>query len=85
MHRLVLLALIIIAYFLIKGLFQGSQSFKKENKAQGITDEMVEDPACGVYIPKGDSIQRTIAGQDFFFCGPQCAEEYERKISSGKA
>lgn len=84
MQRLVYVALAIIAYFYIRSLFRGGAALsgEKETGAQEITDEMVEDPACGVYVPKRDSTQRTIAGEKFFFCGPRCAEEYVKKTST---
>jgi len=86
MQRLVYVALAIIAYFYIKSLFRGGAVLpgEEETSAQEITNEMVEDPACGVYVPKRDSTQRTIAGKKFFFCGPRCAGEYEKKTSTRK-
>lgn len=86
MHRLVFVALAIIAYYYLKSLFRGEPSLPRDegSRVQDITDEMMEDPVCGVYIPRGSAIQRTIDGKRYFFCGPRCAENYETKTSSGK-
>lgn len=80
MRNLIFLALIILAYTYIKKLFRTSgPSIREERKPEQIQDEMVQDPSCGVYVPKGSSVQKSISGREFYFCGNKCAEEYEKK------
>lgn len=41
-----------------------------------ITDEMVIDPHCNVYIPKREALTATIAGETVYFCSKECREKY---------
>lgn len=44
-----------------------------------VIDEMIQDPFCGKYFPKRESIRRTIKGKDYFFCSNSCADQFEAK------
>ena len=80
MIRIILLALLCyILYRLVKSLlFPSSQKFGKQAGSRGkiITDEMVSDPYCKVYIPKHDAIKTKIAGKTFYFCSKECKKKY---------
>ncbi len=82
MRNLVFFALIILAYVYIKKIFQGGPSLTEKNKAGQITDEMVRDPACGIYVPKNNAVRKTISKQEFFFCSIDCAEKYKKNKPS---
>ena len=41
-----------------------------------ITDEMVMDPCCKVYIPKQEALTAKIDGQAFYFCSKECKKKY---------
>ena len=41
-----------------------------------IDDIMVQDPACGIYLPRNEAIKTKIAGQEHFFCSPECKQRY---------
>ena len=41
-----------------------------------ITDEMVSDPHCHVYIPKHDAIKAKVAGKTLYFCSKECKNNY---------
>jgi YHS domain-containing protein len=45
---------------------------------QVITDEMVIDPHCHVYIPKREAITAKIAGKTVYFCSKECKEKYSQ-------
>ena len=69
----------VLAYLLfriIKGLFFQSRHITKGERG-GVIDEMVQDPQCGTYIPKRDTVRRVIGGEEFFFCSDRCAAEFE--------
>ena len=80
MIRIILLAILFyILYRLVKSLLlPSSQKFGKQ-AGQGnkiITDEMVSDPYCNVYIPKHDAIKTKIAGKTLYFCSKECKKKY---------
>ncbi|MBI5186553.1 MAG: hypothetical protein HZA01_12625 [Nitrospinae bacterium] len=85
MRNLIIIALVVIGYFQLKRLLWESPPLKREKRAKEVADEMVQDPACGVYVPMRNAVPRTISGHEFFFCGSRCAEDYERKIASRNA
>ncbi len=80
MIRIILLAILCyILYRLVKSLLlPSSQKFGKQAGQGGkiITDEMVSDPYCNVYIPKQDAIKTKIAGKTLFFCSKECKKKY---------
>jgi len=41
-----------------------------------ITDEMVMDPQCNVYIPRKEAITAKVAGETIYFCSKECKKKY---------
>ncbi|MGD9040789.1 MAG: YHS domain-containing protein, partial [Desulfobacteraceae bacterium] len=76
MIRIILLAVLAyILYRLVKGVFSPKAKIDRR-KAGGVIDEMVQDPFCGTYIPRRESIRRVIEGQEYLFCSEECAEKF---------
>lgn len=68
----------IFLYNLIKSFFAPKNiPLKKDNLK--IDDEMVQDPNCGVYIPKKETIEKKVKGVKYFFCSKECFEEFSKK------
>ena len=38
--------------------------------------DMIQDPACGVYVPRTRAVEGRIRGATFYFCSPRCLEKY---------
>lgn len=80
MIRIILLVILCyILYRLVKSLLlPSSQKYGKQAGPRGkiITDEMVSDPYCKVYIPKHDAIKTKIAGKTLYFCSKECKKKY---------
>jgi YHS domain-containing protein len=62
--------------------------FRKKAKGKGVitgadggplTDVMVKDPVCGMYLPRGDAIRETFSSETFYFCSQECLSEYKRR------
>jgi uncharacterized protein len=73
--RLLFLLLVIFALILVlKALWtarrQRSKKFNRRFQADG--EEMVLDPQCGSYLPKGEAILQ----EGRYFCSRQCANLY---------
>ncbi|MBI3015992.1 MAG: hypothetical protein HYY65_13255 [Candidatus Tectomicrobia bacterium] len=47
-------------------------------------DELVLDPACQVYIPKGTALRRRIRGDQHYFCSEECVRTYKRQGKNQK-
>ncbi len=62
--------------------------FRKRAKGRGVvmgadgerlTDVMVKDPICGMYLPRGDAVSETFGGRPHYFCSQECLSEYKRR------
>ena len=87
MIRFVIFALLCyILYRLIKSLAlpsprKSGEPFRKPGEPftqspQVITDEMVIDPHCHVYIPKREALTAKIEGGTVYFCSKECKKKY---------
>jgi uncharacterized protein len=79
MIRLLLLALLFfLGYSLYDVIFRPlsgrGKPLPKEKTSQG--EDMVRDPQCGVYIPRGDAIEKVVNGKKRFFCSRECLDAF---------
>ncbi len=86
MWRLVILAiLLIVVYFMVRSALRGLLG-KRQDRARGElpgeTAEMVQDPVCGMFVPKEGAVFIRNADRTYFFCGKSCRDIYEKKLSS---
>ena len=72
---IIILALVAGFVMLYRSLFGASP--RLEDPAE--TADMVQDPNCGTYIPKKQSITKSVQGKEHFFCSKKCADEYSSK------
>ena len=49
-------------------------------KGVAISDEMVKDPFCEVYVPKGQSIKERVDGQTYYFCSKDCLKGFKKRL-----
>ena len=40
------------------------------------TDELKKDPVCGTFIAASTSLQKTISGDTYYFCSPECRDKF---------
>ena len=76
---LILFLLLYLAYRLlqriIRGLPQGrGRSLPPEKTRQG--EEMIRDPQCGTFVPRGDALSATVRGRRHYFCSEKCRRDY---------
>jgi uncharacterized protein len=79
MRQLLFLALIVALAYLISRLVFPRRHVPREADRQAstaVTEEMVRDPVCQVYIPRTEAIRRKIRGQEHFFCSPGCFDKF---------
>jgi len=81
MTRLILLALLFfLGYTLYTALIRflkGGKPSPPPKTLQG--EEMVKDPSCGTFLPKGEAIRKTVAGRTYYFCSERCQREFEAR------
>ena len=79
MRQLLILALIVALGYLISRLLFPRRRRPRDSgwsRPTAITEEMVRDPVCQVYVPRSEAIRRKIHGQEHFFCSPGCLDKF---------
>ena len=73
-----------VIYRLLKGVFLSGHTGQKIEKREngGLIDEMVQDPVCGTFVLRRESIKKMIKGEAFFFCSTECASQFEAQKQS---
>jgi YHS domain-containing protein len=88
MRILVVLVLILVLYYLVRGLLrprrEGRSSRTTRSDAGGTRDsELVKDPYCQTYVPIKTALQTKIGGATFFFCSEECMNRYLQEKGRG--
>jgi YHS domain-containing protein len=81
MYRIIfILILLIILYFLIRSAFR---EFGNQGPARLPTtkDQMVQDPVCRVFVPRGSAVTEVIGGQTYCFCSQGCATAFQKQMT----
>lgn len=79
MIRLLLLALLFyLGYslfrFFLRALPGRRESPPAAKSSRG--EEMVQDPHCGTYLPRGDALVKTVRGERHYFCSKACRDAF---------
>jgi YHS domain-containing protein len=81
MYRLLLIAvLLVILYFLIRSAIR---ELSRQGKERTIGDpkQMVQDPVCRAFVPKGSAVTEDIGGQTYYFCSQNCAQTFRKQLA----
>jgi YHS domain-containing protein len=81
MYRfLLILGLLTILYFLLRQAVQGFKNKNLDNRGVPENkDQMVEDPECHTFVPRGIAVIEEIGGQAYCFCSKQCAATFRNR------
>ena len=74
---IIILALVAGFIMLYRSLFGTKPNLEDPTDAA----DMVQDPNCGTYIPKKQSIRKLMQGKEYFFCSEKCSDEYSSRKS----
>lgn len=88
MWRFIVLGiLLIIVYFMVKSALRGLLGKDKEVArsvgAPGQPSDMIQDPVCGMFVPKEGSFFLQQGDRTYFFCSETCRASYQKKLGSG--
>ena len=82
MYRIILiLGLLGALYFLIRRALRKLKGREKPNGILPGANQMIQDPVCLVFVPKGAAITEDIAGQTYYFCSKACAHKFQQKLA----
>jgi len=68
-----------ILYYVLQFLMKSVPSLRKKAKRDNEPEELIQDPYCQTYIPKGSAVKKRIAGKDYYFCNAECLRKYLEK------
>ena len=80
MYRLFLILGLLIALFvLLKSVYRASKAGGRPAGTLCDGDQMVQDPVCGVFVPRKTALVRRIANETHFFCSQECADKFQEQ------
>jgi YHS domain-containing protein len=83
MYRIIfILILLIVLYFLLRSAFREfGKGNRKPERLPRSKDQMVQDPVCRVFVPRGSAVIEVIGGQTYCFCSPGCAAAFQKQMT----
>ncbi len=84
MRGLLIGVFLIVLYYALKAVFQSAvrgyhNGERSRSTGTGMGEEMLLDPECRTYVPKGRTVTRRIGDKLCSFCSEACADRYEAK------
>jgi len=80
MIRLLLVGgLLVLSYFLLRSAIKEFRGLKTQGGALTGKGDMVQDPVCKTYVPRGSAVTATVGGQTYLFCSSNCAEAFQKQ------
>ncbi len=78
--------LLVIVYFMVKSVLRSllgkDKEVAKPAGSLGRPSEMVQDPVCGMFVPKEGSFFLQQGDRTYFFCSETCRAGYQKKLSA---
>jgi YHS domain-containing protein len=77
MGRFILFFLLFVVFYYVFTYLVRNVSFwtkRPDHKAE--PEELVQDPCCQTYVPKGSAVKKRIAGKTYYFCNSECLKKY---------
>ena len=80
-----------ILFYLIYRVLRGLVSPEKPRESRGVgrrsvpagngdPEDLVQDPRCGVYMPRSQGVASLVEGRVLYFCSDKCRDEYMDKL-----
>jgi YHS domain-containing protein len=84
MYRIIFtLILLIVLYFLIRSAVREFKRRGEVNRLPSDKNQMVQDPMCKAFVPRGSAVTEVIGGQTYCFCGRACAAAFQKQMTAG--
>lgn len=79
----IIAALFYLIYRVVKGLGKPGRPMtppRRDNEAgppgASRTEDLVQDPQCGVFIPRSEGVASVVDGQVLYFCSTGCRDKF---------
>jgi len=70
-----------VAYFLLRSAIREFRGLKGPFQPPAGREDMVQDPVCKTYVPRGSAVSADVGGQTYLFCSRDCADTFQNQIS----
>jgi YHS domain-containing protein len=78
--RLVLVGgLLVVSYFLLRSAIREFRGLRGPVQPPAAKNDMVQDPVCKTYVPRGSAVSANIGDQTYLFCSRDCAETFQNQ------
>jgi len=82
MYRIIfILILFTVLYFLIRNAIREFRGKAEGDRVLTDKDQMVQDPVCLVFVPRGSAVTEVIGGQTYCFCSRGCAATFQKQMT----
>ena len=82
MYRIILILLLLIAlYFLLRSAIRELKERNSGSRPVLDKNQMVQDPFCRVFVPRGSATAEEIGGQTYYFCSRTCANSFQKQLA----
>jgi len=82
MYRIIfILILFTVLYFLIRNAIREFRGKTEGDRVLTDKDQMVQDPVCLVFVPRGSAVTEVIGGQTYCFCSRGCAATFQKQMT----
>lgn len=82
-RSLLFLIFLVVVYLVLRAMLRGAvrgyHADEEKRRTRLMGEDMVQDPECRTYVPKGRAVTRRIDGKLLSFCSEACAARYEEK------
>ncbi|MCC6140424.1 MAG: hypothetical protein IT389_07390 [Nitrospira sp.] len=80
MYRLFLIfGLLIVFFVLLKSIYRNSKLAGRSPGPSLDGDQMVQDPVCGVFVPRKNAIVKQGGEASTYFCSQECAAKFQEQ------
>jgi len=80
MYRLFLvLGLLVVLFVLVKSVYRNSKLTGRPAGPPLDGDQMVQDPVCGVFVPRKTAIVHQVGNLTNCFCSQECAKKFQQQ------
>ena len=80
-----LFILFLFLYYFLSFVIRHILFPRKRTKRESEPEELVQDPYCHTYIPKGSAVKKRIAGEDHYFCNTECLRRFIEKDTAASS
>jgi len=69
-----------VAYFLLRSAIREFRGLKGPFQPPAGREDMVQDPVCKTYVPRGSAVSADVGGQTYLFCSRDCADTFQKQV-----